>query len=84
MNHAPGQSHTAPAYGSPADERGQRADVDSDCDGPADRRRASREFWDRQYRRADHVTGEDAIEAANAANFEAGAIKALPPGRKRR
>lgn len=79
-----GQSHTAPAYGSPADERGQRADVDSDCDGPAARRRASRDFWDRQYRRADHVTGEDAIEAANAANFEAGAIKALPPGRKRR
>ncbi|SIL69902.1 hypothetical protein [Mycobacteroides abscessus] len=74
------QSHTAPVdeFGA-----GQRVGTDSDCDGLAARRTASREHWDRQYRRTDHVTGDDAIEAANAANREAGALKALPPGRKR-
>lgn len=81
VDSSPGQSHPAPVDGYRAGERARRH---SDCDGLAARRTASREFWDRQYRRADHVTGEDAIEAANAANFEAGAIKALPPGRKRR
>lgn len=75
------KSHTAPVdeFGA-----GQHVGADSDCDGLAARRRASREHWDRQYRRTEHVTGEDAIEAANAANREAGALKALPPGRRRR
>lgn len=81
---SPGHFHTAPVDGYQAGERGRHADADSDCDGLAARRTASRELWDRQYRRAEHVTGEDAIEAANAANREAGALKALPPGRKRR
>ncbi|BBX90943.1 hypothetical protein H5U98_06810 [Mycolicibacterium boenickei] len=75
------KSHTAPVDGFGA---GQHVGTDRDCDGLAARRRASREHWDMQYRRTEHVTGEDAIEAANAANREAGALKALPPGRKRR
>ena len=32
----------------------------------------------------DHVTGDDAIRMANAANAEIGALRALPPGRSGR
>ncbi|WP_131808881.1 hypothetical protein [Mycolicibacter sinensis] len=36
---------------------------------------------DRNYRDGYHVTGDDAIRAANAVNAEIGALRALPPGR---
>ncbi|WP_139813480.1 hypothetical protein [Mycobacterium simiae] len=34
-----------------------------------------------RYHRPGHITGEDAYQAANAANREIGALRALPPGR---
>lgn len=65
--------------GSPR-ERANTGRRDRDCDRlSADESRVQRDR-DR-YRQRAHITGEDAYQAANAANREIGALRALPPGR---
>lgn len=55
--------------------------TDRDYDRPRGPETREQRGPDRNYRDGYHVTGDDAIRMANAANAEIGALRALPPGR---
>ncbi|QLL06669.1 hypothetical protein [Mycobacterium vicinigordonae] len=78
-DYKPPPAPAEPDSGNPRD-RADTGRTDRDSDRlSADESRVRRDR-DRYHQRA-HITGEDAYQAANAANREIGALRALPPGR---
>jgi hypothetical protein len=64
--------------------RAEQPVADGDYDRPRGPQTREQRGPDRNYRDGYHVTGDDAIRMANAANAEIGALRALPPGRSGR
>lgn len=60
---------------------GRSSRAHGDYDRPRGPQTREQRGPDRNYRDGYHVTGDDAIRMANAANAEIGALRALPPGR---